>query len=158
MSTPFDTPDWRSMSQQERDLREFLFGATRAADLGAGLRAAAARFEQVFGGRVDVIVAVDTPELVPPDCEALVGAVGEALINAGKHGQASKVTVYVEPADDGGVFCSVKDDGRGFDPATTAERVGLSRSIRGRINEVGGRVELNSRPGEGAEVCLWLPQ
>jgi signal transduction histidine kinase len=148
----------RLARQQERDLRDFLFGATRAADLGAGLRAAAARFEDVFGGRVDVIVAADTPELSPPGCEALVGAVGEALINAGKHGEASKVTVYVEPADDGGVFCSVKDDGRGFDPATTDERVGLSRSIRGRINEVGGRVELNSRPGEGAEVCLWLPQ
>ncbi|MDQ4098745.1 MAG: hypothetical protein M3144_12875, partial [Actinomycetota bacterium] len=131
----------RLARQQERDLREFLFGtappgtALGGGDLGTGLRAAAARYEEVFGGRVDVIVAADVPPLDRSACDALVGAVGEALTNAGKHGGASKVTVYVEPAgDDGGpggssdgvpggapggatVFCSIKDDGRGFDPA-----------------------------------------
>jgi signal transduction histidine kinase len=55
------------------------------------------------------------------------------------------------------VFCSIKDDGTGFDPARTEEGVGLSRSIRGRISEAGGRVDVLSRPGDGAEVCLWLP-
>ena len=161
-ATTLDPNLARLARQQERDLREFLFGVGTAAkppgaDLGAGLRAAAARFEDVFGGRVDVIVADDVPALTTGQCEALVGAVGEALVNAGKHGEASKVTVYVEPDDDGnGVFCSVKDDGKGFDPDHTTERIGLSRSIRGRIGEVGGRVEVHSRPGEGAEVCLWV--
>ncbi len=88
---------------------------------------------------------------------ALAGAAGEALVNAGKHGRAGKVLVYVEPDDGGGVFCSVKDDGEGFDPGTTAEGVGLSRSIRGRVAEVGGRAEVHSSPGAGAEVLLWLP-
>ncbi|MGH9277835.1 MAG: sensor histidine kinase, partial [Acidimicrobiales bacterium] len=153
----------RMARQQERELREYLFGVAPAqaalggGDLGVGLRAVASRFEESFGGRVDVIVADDVPSLPGPVGEALVGAVGEALINAGKHGAAAKVTVYVEPADDGGVFCSVKDDGRGFDPASTDERFGMSRSIRGRMAEVGGRVEVTSRPGDGAEVCLWIP-
>ena len=159
--------------QQELELREFLFGVAEAGpaaggrgrtalgggDLGAGLRQAAIRYEQAFGGRVDVIVADDVPHLPRPLCDALVGAVGEALMNAGKHGRATKVTVYVEPAEDtgGSVFCSIKDDGDGFDPSTTKEGVGLTRSVRGRIEEVGGRVEVTSRPGDGAEVCLWLP-
>lgn len=153
----------RLARQQERELREYLFGAAPAqialggGDLGAGLRAAGARYEGAFGGRVDVLVADDVPSLPRPLCDALVGAVGEALTNAGKHGSASKVTVYVEPAGDGGVFCSVKDDGSGFDPAVTTERFGLTRSIRGRIAEVGGRVEVSSQPGDGAEVCLWIP-
>ena len=153
----------RMARQQERDLREFLFGtggdraATGGGDLGAGLRAAAARFEHAFGGRVDVIVAEDVEALARPSCDALVGAAGEALMNAGKHGEASKVTIYVEPDAGGGTFCSIKDDGRGFDPATTPERVGLARSIRRRVEEAGGRVEVNSRPGDGTEVCLWLP-
>ncbi|MCA1691517.1 MAG: hypothetical protein LC733_04685, partial [Actinobacteria bacterium] len=153
----------RLARQQERDLREFLFGvpgeggSAGGGDLGASLRAHAARFEQAFGGRVDVIVAEDLPALTPPLVEALAGAVGEALVNAGKHGAAAKVTVYVEPGDDEGVFCSVKDDGSGFDPERTAEGVGLSRSIRGRIEEAGGRVDVLSRPGDGAEVCMWLP-
>jgi signal transduction histidine kinase len=37
------------------------------------------------------------------------------------------------------------------------EGVGLTRSVRARMAEVGGRVELQSTPGEGTEVCLWLP-
>ncbi len=65
--------------------------------------------------------------------------------------------MYVEVADRGGLFCSVKDDGRGFDPATSPEGVGLTRSIRGRIDEVGGRVEVAVAPGRGAEVRLWVP-
>jgi signal transduction histidine kinase len=153
----------RLAREQERELREYLFGVGAgatlpqpAADLGSALRAAAARFEDAFDGRVQVIVADDVPPIAGAAVEALAGAVGEALTNAGKHGSARRVTVYVEP-DGAGVFCSVKDDGTGFDVETTREGIGVSRSIRGRVVEVGGRVELRSRPGDGAEVCMWLP-
>jgi signal transduction histidine kinase len=154
-----EDPDLARLArEQERDLREWLFGAvpTQATGLAPALRAAAARFEDQFGGRVQVLVADDLPPLDDQRCHALAGAVGEALTNAGKHGHASKVTVYVEPDDDT-VFCSVKDDGAGFDVAGTPERVGLTRSIRGRMGDVGGRVEVASTPGRGTEVRLWLP-
>ena len=153
----------RLAREQERDLREYLFGIRRdeadegVADLGVALRAAAARYEDAFGGRAQVLVADDVPPLPAATVAALAGAAGEALVNAGKHGRAGKVLVYVEPDEGGGVFCSVKDDGEGFDPGTTPEGVGLSRSIRGRVAEVGGRAEVHSSPGSGAEVCLWLP-
>ena len=158
----------RMAREQERDLREYLFGIARAGaplaagdaghtDVGPPLRAAAARCEDHFGSRVQVVVADDLPDLPPAHVSALAGAAGEAMVNAGKHGAASKVLVYVEPSEDGGVFCSVKDDGAGFDTATTPEGVGLSRSIRGRMAEVGGRVEVRSAPGQGTEVLLWLP-
>lgn len=145
----------RLAREQERDLREFLFGSKPAAtDLGAALRSAAARFEDVFGGRAQVLVP-DDMGLPKASVAALAGAVGEALTNAGKHGQATKVVIFVD--DEDGVFCSVKDDGRGFDPATTIEGIGLSRSIRGRIEEAGGRVEVAGARGSGTEVRLWLP-
>jgi signal transduction histidine kinase len=151
----------RLAREQERELRAYLFGvSTRPAaahDLGGALRAAAARFEDAFGGRVDVLVPDDVPALAPPVADALVGAVGEALTNAGKHGGAGRVTVYVEPTGDAGVFCSVKDDGRGFDPATTAPGIGLSKSIRGRMDDVGGHSEVVSEPAHGTEVRLWVP-
>jgi signal transduction histidine kinase len=67
------------------------------------------------------------------------------------------VTVYAEPVDGGGVLCSVHDDGRGFDTDDTREGVGLSQSVRARMAEVGGRVEIESQPGNGTEVRLWLP-
>jgi signal transduction histidine kinase len=88
--------------------------------------------------------------------EAIIRAVGEALNNAGKHACARHVTVFLEPDDDGHVFCSVKDDGGGFDEAVTVPGVGISRSIVQRMQEAGGRAEVRSHPGEGTEVCLWL--
>lgn len=157
-----DDPDLARLArEQERELREWLFGSmpAQATGLAPALRAAAARYEDQFGGRVQVLVADDLPPLDDERCSALAGAVGEALTNAGKHGHASRVTVFVEPLDDDGtVFCSVKDDGAGFDAATTPERVGLTRSIRGRMDDVGGRVDVDSAPGRGTEVRLWLPR
>lgn len=145
---------------QERELREYLFGTTPrprgAADLGAAVLRLGSRYEEVFGGRVQVLVPDDLPALPATKVEALAGAIGEALTNAGKHGGARHITVYAEPGD-GEVFCSVKDDGSGFDPASTTEGVGLRSSIRGRITELGGRVEVASSPQGSTEVRLWLP-
>lgn len=150
----------RLATEQERELREYLFGSpstvSGGGDLGARLRKAAARYEDHYGGRARVVLAPDVPPLAPAVTDALVGAVKEALTNAGKHGRAQTVTVYAEPLD-GRLFCSVKDDGVGFDSAATAEGVGLSRSIRGRVVEVGGEVEIDGRPGRGTEVRCWVP-
>jgi signal transduction histidine kinase len=153
----------RLAREQERDLRDWLFGdrrgSERSVDLAAALREVAARVEDRDGLRATVVVDTDVPGLPPEAVDAIAGAVGEALTNAAKHGRARKATVYAEPADDaegGRVFCSVKDDGDGFDPVTTREGVGTSRSIRGRIGEAGGRVEIDGNPGHGTEVRIWL--
>ncbi len=53
-------------------------------------------------------------------------------------------------------FVSVKDDGVGFDETTAADGEGLSRSIKGRIIEIGGKVEVDGRPGRGAEIRMWV--
>lgn len=147
----------RLARDQERELREYLFGSRPPAeDLGAALRRVAGRFEQEYDGRVQVLAAEDLEGLTPQQVEALSGAVREALTNAGKHGRAHKVVVYVE--DDEEIFCSVKDDGCGFDAAATAEGVGLRESIRARLAAAGGRAEIQSSPGSGTEVRMWLPR
>lgn len=151
----------RLARDQERELREYLFGTGAAAgggDLGTRLRAVAAQFEDRFGGTAQVVVDPDLPALGPHVVEAVGGAVAEALANAGKHGGASRVTVYAGPDDtEGGVLCSVKDDGGGFDPTTVVEGVGMRRSMRGRLEEVGGRADVDGNPGHGVEVRLWVP-
>ncbi|HET9441737.1 MAG TPA: ATP-binding protein [Acidimicrobiales bacterium] len=148
----------RLAREQERDLRSYLFGDRQAppTDLGAALRAAAGRFEDIHGGRAQVLVTGDLPPLAPDRVEALAGAVGEALANAGKHAGGGRVVIYAEEAEPGQVFCSVKDDGPGFDAATTPEGIGLSRSIRGRVEGLGGRVVVATGPGQGTEIQLWL--
>lgn len=157
-----DDPDLARLArEQERDLRRFLFddpavGLIGAGDLGDALRHAAGRFEARHGGRVKVLVPDDLPELPEPTVAALVGAVGEALTNAGRHGGADRVVVFVEPQGRE-LFCSVKDDGAGFDPEAVEPGVGLSSSIRGRIREVGGTVEIDAAPGRGTEVRVTVP-
>ncbi|MEO6317717.1 MAG: ATP-binding protein [Acidimicrobiales bacterium] len=149
-------PDLARLARdQERELREYLFGDEPAGgELGPRLRQAAARFEDHFDGQARVVLADDLPKLDGPVVDALVGAVHEALTNAGKHGEARSVTVYAEPGEHSAVFCSIKDDGAGFDDAP--EGVGINRSIRRRLAEVGGRVEIDGNPGRGTEVRLWV--
>lgn len=155
-----DTDLVRLAREQDRELRRFLFGDGQAAanptDLGVALRDAAARFERNFGIPVEVLVPFDLPRLAEEQVGAVGRAVSEALTNAGKHAQSHRLTVFVEPGDDDGIFCSVKDDGQGFDVTTVAHGVGITRSIVERMSEVGGRAEVHSRPGHGTEVCLWL--
>ncbi len=150
---------------QELELREYLFGAAPIdADLATGLRRVARRAEERYGLRVEVVTAPDLADGAERTTAAICGAVGEALTNAVKHGRAEKVTVYAEPGDDGAVaeppatgpiFVSVKDDGSGFDPDEVREGHGLGHSIRGRIAEIGGRVEIDGHPGRGTEVRIW---
>ncbi len=93
--------------------------------------------------------------------DALAGAVGEALNNAGKHGQAhaghgvrrAGPTAAAMAASSARCTTTAPDSS----PTRRREGVGSSRSIRGRMEEVGGRVEIDSRPGTGTEVRLWLP-
>jgi signal transduction histidine kinase len=57
----------------------------------------------------------------------------------------------------------VRDDGRGFDPgrlaaAAVSGRLGVSQSIIGRLRDAGGTAVVTSRPGQGTEVDLRVPQ
>ena len=150
----------RLAREQDRDLRRFLFGveeqATDPRDLVAALRAVAARFEDDYGVRAEVLAPFPLPKLRGEEVDALRRAVGEALTNAGKHAGAGRLTIFVEPDEDGRVFCSVKDDGTGFDMTATTVGVGITHSIVERMREAGGRAEVRSNPGHGTEVCLWL--
>lgn len=143
--------------EQELELRAFLAGDRPQLDqLGAALRHVAARVERRDGLRVEVLlVDEDHPTVSPMVVEALAGAVGEALTNAAKHGEAARAIVFVDVEDR--VFCSIKDDGKGFDPAEVSEGLGTGGSIRGRLTEVGGTVTVVARPGAGVEVQLEAP-
>jgi signal transduction histidine kinase len=150
----------RLAREQERDLRVYLFGDRPGiGGLPGELRTAATRLERTWPAtEVTVTVSVDAPNLEPAHVDALAGAAAEALTNAAKHGHARHVVVFVDVDEStGGLFLSVKDDGSGFDPADVVEGVGMARSIRGRVERIGGRVEFASTPGDGAEVRMPVP-
>jgi signal transduction histidine kinase len=79
--------------------------------------------------------------------------VAEALTNVAKYAQATQACVNVR-RDDGMVLVEVSDDGvGGADPATGS---GL-RGLLDRVSAVGGRLEVDSRPGEGTTVRAAIP-
>ncbi len=86
------------------------------------------------------------------------GRLTEALTNAAKHGHATRVVVFADVDEStGGLFLTIKDDGCGFAPATVAEGMGMAHSIRGRVEDLGGRVAFVSAGGDGTEVRISLP-
>ena len=89
--------------------------------------------------------------------QALVLAAREAMANAARHSGVEEVSVFLD-AGAAGISLYVRDRGTGFDvEAVAADRRGLSESIRGRMERVGGNARIVSAPGEGTEVELELP-
>ncbi len=74
---------------------------------------------------------------------------------------ARKVKVAVRRAGDE-IHINVEDDGVGFDVsemtaiATKARGFGLF-SIRERLEQLGGRLEIDSKPGSGTKVTVIAP-
>jgi len=115
------------------------------------------RFETKTGIRSELVHLGETPELEPGQAEALLGAMGEALRNVEKHAQASKVNIFLETGDDR-LRLVIKDDGRGFDPGgVRPDALGIVHSIVARLEEVGGGSNIESRPGAGTRLELWVP-
>lgn len=80
----------------------------------------------------------------------------EALTNAVQHADARAVTVELSMRADR-VQLTVEDDGRGFDPSQLpAGRYGLI-GLNERVHLLGGTVDLQSSPGEGARVLVAVP-
>jgi two-component system sensor histidine kinase UhpB len=81
----------------------------------------------------------------------------EGLRNAVRHGKPQHVRVELRAAD-GGTSVSVVDDGCGFDPSAPRERASLGlASMRERVALLGGRIEIESRRGQGTRVTAWVP-
>ncbi len=99
------------------------------------------------------------PKQIPKHVtEALVGAAREALNNVVKHAHTSEAWLSAYGDGDGGVTVTIVDQGTGFDPNGKSTGLGLMRSVKHRVLEVGGGARIDSAPGEGTSVELtWMP-
>jgi signal transduction histidine kinase len=104
-----------------------------------------------------VAVHVDVPDQVdlPPEVAALVFRVAqEALINIGKHAQATEVAVRVRQDPDR-VVLEVEDDGVGFDIAGTAPEGHFGLQVLADLaEEAGATLDLATAPGSGTALRL----
>lgn len=80
----------------------------------------------------------------------------EALYNAARHSHASNVRLDVRlPALDGRITLRVEDDGRGIEPSTMADPIGMGLvAMRERARSIGGELDIETRPGGGTRVEL----
>jgi signal transduction histidine kinase/phage shock protein PspC (stress-responsive transcriptional regulator) len=139
---------------QERDLRGWLYDdlADDETSFAAALKKSAAEVEDFHGVPVEVVTVGDTG--LDDRTRAVLNAAREAAVNAAKHSGADKVDIYAEvEGDDVELF--VRDRGKGFDlDAVPEDRLGVRRSVVGRMERHGGTAEIKAAPGEGTEVRL----
>ncbi len=84
--------------------------------------------------------------------------VHEALNNVGKHAAARHVAVSASRSEET-LQITVEDDGKGFVQETTAPdgtKFGLG-IMRERAEELGGTLEITSKPGKGCRLTLRIP-
>ena len=132
-------------------------------DLGlvAALRYLSNQHTEQFGTPVNLTVH-GTLRGLPADQELVLFRIyQETLTNISKHAQATRVDALLE-VDAEGLTMEVVDDGLGFEaemaPTDLAQRghFGLM-GIQERVQLLGGRLAIESTPGRGTQVSIWLP-
>ena len=149
-------------AREEAELRSLILRDPEDAPKGrASLREA---LEEAARGIEDVTVAVSAVGpiwLQRTQLEELTAAVRQALENVVRHANASRATIFAE-RENGEIVVSVRDDGKGFvydeNELRAAGKAGMLRSMKGRAEELGGRMTVTSAPGRGTEVEFRIPE
>ena len=139
-----------------RDLSHLLHPAMLD-DLGlvAVLEWYLAGFGKRHGIPVELLQDGMTGRLAPEIEAAAYRVVQEALTNIAKHAKATLAFVYLRCS--AATFeVTIEDNGIGFDPARPRRGLGLI-GIRERVANLGGRVHVNSAPGEGTRLTIEVP-
>jgi signal transduction histidine kinase len=163
----------RMAGEQERALRS-LVNSWHEVEQHAGPGAdpvdldLSALLGRLAGPRV-TLAGPGTPVPLPgPVAREVAAAVAAALDNVRLHGGpgadglGARAWILVEDEGDG-VTVTVRDDGPGIPEGRLEEarrdgRLGVAHSIQGRLADVGGRVDVVSIPGQGAEVEMRVPR
>lgn len=113
------------------------------------------------------MVSVATPPdpvlLADAPAREVAAAVNACLDNVRQHAGPTARTFILLEEDGDDLVIAVRDDGEGFPPgrleqAAAEGRMGVARSIIGRLAELGGSADIRGVPGEGVEVVMRLPR
>jgi signal transduction histidine kinase len=142
------------MQSALEDLRDLARGIYPPLLADKGLEAALTA--QARKSSVPVSVSADHVGRFPQEIEAAVYfSTLEALQNVAKYAEASRAVVDLH-ADDGSLWFTVADDGRGFDPGSTGNGTGL-QGIADRLGALDGSLHVTSAPGSGTTIVGRLP-
>lgn len=148
-------------ARQEAELRSLILRDPEEAPGGrASLREA---LEEVARAVAGVEVSVSSVGAIWWDrarIDEVAAAVRQALENVSRHSGSRTATVFAE-RDEGEVVVTVRDDGAGFvydeDALRAAGKAGILKSMKGRAEDLGGRMQVTTGPGLGTEVEFRIP-
>lgn len=148
-------------AEQESALRSLILREPAEAPTGtASLRDRLEEVARRTTGLPVTVSAVGPIWLRAAAVEQLAAAVHQALDNVAQHAEATRASVFAE-SEDRWVVVSVRDDGRGFmydeDGMRAAGKVGMLHSMKGRVEELGGHMRVETAPGAGTEVEFRVP-
>jgi signal transduction histidine kinase len=169
-----DAPDQAEVGQRIEDLRKMVGHTLQEVrnlalqlrpsaldDLGlpAALEHYVADCCRHYGLKIELTThGLEAFRLSPEVETALYRMVQEALTNVARHAQAQTASVILERRG-GEMIMIVEDNGRGFDPAAVSQdehRLGLY-GIRERAELLGGKLTIESGPGQGTSLFVTLP-
>ena len=144
--------------EQEVALRTLLTTGPAAVD-GHGARDLAAALRVLASPRVTVSTPAHPVELPARTTDELVAVVSAALANVAVHvGPEAPAWVLLEDLGEV-VEISVRDEGPGIPDGRLASaeaegRIGVARSMRGRVHELGGTITCDTAPDRGTEWII----
>ena len=152
--------------QATREAREIITGLRTDEDgaaplpLPMALKAEAERWAAAQGVRLELAIE-DVGELDAVAARELEWILREALRNAERHARASSVAVRLRTLG-GRAVLTIADDGAGFDVPDDLDQLSRGRhfgvtGMRERAQLAGGDLMVESAPGEGCVLSVWVP-
>jgi signal transduction histidine kinase len=124
--------------------------------LVSALRARLAAVEARAGLKAEVLVEGERRLPIGVE-EELYRIAQEGLNNVVKHAKASVVQIHLNYGEDA-VRLEMMDNGTGFDPENASRSGGVGlRGIQERVQQLGGRLEIESAPGKGSRLRVKIP-
>ncbi|HEX7046522.1 MAG TPA: ATP-binding protein [Gammaproteobacteria bacterium] len=152
------------LDELERDLRRVSHELRPRVLENAGLKGAVEFLVDGVAKRTGLQIHIDDALAERPAAvveTALYRCIQEMLNNIVKHANAGNAWIVLKPAGDD-VICEVRDDGVGFDASEVMVSGGGHQlgflGIRERIAVLGGTVDVQSAPGEGARLRIRVPK
>ncbi|WP_312858936.1 ATP-binding protein [Pseudonocardia xinjiangensis] len=148
--------------KQEFTLRTLLTTGAALVDVN-GRRDLAAALRVLASEHVSVSTPAHRVELPAHVVDELVAVAAAALANVAVHvGPQAPAWVLLEDTGDG-VQISVRDEGPGIpegrlDAAQAEGRLGVARSMQGRVLDLGGTISCDTGPGRGTDWTIRIPQ
>lgn len=123
-------------------------------DLNQALRVLVEQVQQ--NQPLTIQVDINLPQLPLQTSHQLYCIVQEGLTNTQKHAHASRVILRGRSTSDT-VTLELEDDGQGFAPHLPHSGFGM-RGMQERVQMLGGKLKINSAPGQGTRLWVTVPR